>query len=378
MKEIMNSKNGRALALVGIAAALLALAACSSQPRTVSAAPEVVRGVQLATVQRAAIPDWVEAMGTLQAAQTTQLASQIMANVVEMRVKEGDRVRRGQVLVILDGAQPRAAVEQATAAEHAAQQEIAAADSEYALAQATLKRYQDLYDKKSISPQEFDEVKARQQAAAARDQLAQAGLAQAQAALTQAQTTLSYTQVRAPFDGVVTEKRADPGTLASPGMPLLTVEDQRRFRLEASVDEGDIHLIKLGQAVPVALDSLPGAQLQGRVAQIVPAADPASRSFIVKVELPSDSRLRSGLFGRAHIPRGQRQAILVARSAVVERGQLQGVYVVGEDQVATLRYITLGQTAGEQVEALSGLQAAERVVVVPGDRDLGGKRVESN
>ena len=378
MKEIMNSKNGRALALVGIAAALLALAACSSQPRTVSAAPEVVRGVQLATVQRAAIPDWVEAMGTLQAAQTTQLASQIMANVVEMRVKEGDRVRRGQVLVILDGAQPRAAVEQATAAEHAAQQEIAAADSEYALAQATLKRYQDLYDKKSISPQEFDEVKARQQAAAARDQLAQAGLAQAQAALTQAQTTLSYTQVRAPFDGVVTEKRADPGTLASPGMPLLTVEDQRRFRLEASVDEGDIHLIKLGQAVPVALDSLPGAQLQGRVAQIVPAADPASRRFIVKVELPSDSRLRSGLFGRAHIPRGQRQAILVARSAVVERGQLQGVYVVGEDQVATLRYITLGQTAGEQVEALSGLQAAERVVVVPGDRDLGGKRVESN
>ncbi|HSB75537.1 MAG TPA: efflux RND transporter periplasmic adaptor subunit, partial [Terriglobales bacterium] len=256
----MNSKNGRALALVGIAAALLALAACSSQPRTVSAAPEVVRGVQLATVQRAAIPDWVEAMGTLQAAQTTQLASQIMANVVEMRVKEGDRVRRGQVLVILDGAQPRAAVEQATAAEHAAQQEIAAADSEYALAQATLKRYQDLYDKKSISPQEFDEVKARQQAAAARDQLAQAGLAQAQAALTQAQTTLSYTQVRAPFDGVVTEKRADPGTLASPGMPLLTVEDQRRFRLEASVDEGDIHLVKLGQAVPVELDSLPGAQ----------------------------------------------------------------------------------------------------------------------
>ena len=368
----------RALAPAAIFATLLLLAACSSQPRTVSAAPEVVRGVQLVTVQRAAIPDWVEAVGTLQAAQTSQLASQLMANIVEVRAKEGDRVRRGQVLALLDDAQPRAAVERAAAAEHAAQQEIVAADSDYGLAQATLKRYQDLYDKTSISPQEFDEVKSREQAAAARAQLANAGLAQAQAALTQAQTTLSYTQVRAPFDGVVTEKRVDPGTLASPGMPLLTVEDQRRFRLEASVDEGDIHLIKLGQAVPVTLDSLPGAQLQGRVAQIVPAADPASRSFIVKVELPSDSRLRSGLFGRARITRGQRQAILVARSAVVERGQLQAVYVVGEDQVATLRYITLGQSAGEQVEALSGLQAAERVVSAPGDRDLGGKRVEGN
>jgi RND family efflux transporter MFP subunit len=368
----------RALAPAAILAAMLALAACSSQPRTVSAAPEVIHGVQLLTVQKATIPDFVEAVGTLQAAQTSQLASQIMGNIVEMRVKEGDRVRHGEVLAMLEDAQPQAAVLRAQAAENAAQQEIVAADSDYGLAEATFKRYQDLYNKKSVSPQEFDEVKAREQAASARRALAQAGLAQAQAALTQAKTTLSYTRVLAPFDGVVTEKRADPGTLASPGMPLLVVEDQRRFRLEASVDEGDIHLVKLGQAVTVTLDSLPGAQFSGRVAQIVPAADPASRSFIVKVELPADSRLRSGLFGRAHIARGERQAILVPRSAVVERGQLEGVYVVGEDQLATLRYITLGNPVGEQVEALSGLQGGERVVAAPSDRDLAGKRVESN
>ncbi|HEV2115609.1 MAG TPA: efflux RND transporter periplasmic adaptor subunit, partial [Terriglobales bacterium] len=209
-------------------------------------------------------------------------------------------------------------------------------------------------------------------------QLARAGLAQAQATLTQAQTTLGYTRVRAPFDGVVTEKRADPGTLASPGMALLVVEDQRRFRLEASVDEGDIHLVKLGQGVPVTLDSLPGAHFSGRVAQIVPAADPASRSFVVKVELPADARLRSGLFGRAHIARGQRQAILLPRSAVLDRGQLQGIYVIGDDKVATLRYITLGKADGEQVEVLSGLEGGERVVAAPGNRELGGKRVETN
>jgi RND family efflux transporter MFP subunit len=365
-----------ALAPVATLAALLSLAACSSQPRTVSAAPEAVRGVQLLTAQRATVPDWLEAVGTLQAAQTSQLSAQIMGNIVEMRVKEGDRVQRGEVLAVLEDAQPQAAVQRATAAENAAQQEIVAADSDYSLADATFKRYQELYNKKSVSPQEFDEIKARQQAAAARRQLARAGLAQAQATLTQAQTMLSYTRVRAPFDSVVTEKRADPGTLASPGMVLLVVEDQRRFRLEASVDEGDIHLLKLGQAMPVTLDSLPGAQFSGRVAQIVPAADPASRSFMVKVELPADARLRSGLFGRARIARGQRQAILLPRSALLDRGQLQGVYVVGEDRVATLRYITLGKLSGEQVEVLSGLQGGERVVAAPGDRELGGKRVE--
>ena len=367
----------RASAPVAILA-LLALAACGSEPHTVAAAPEVVRGVQLLTIRQTTIPDTLDAVGTLQAAQTSQLSSQMMGNIVEMRVKEGDRVRRGEVLAVLEDAQPRAAVQQATAAENSAQQEIVAADSDYSLAEATFKRYQDLYIKKSVSPQEFDEIKAREQAASARRQLARAGLAQAQAVRAQAQTTLGYTRVRAPFDGMVTEKRADPGTLASPGMVLLVVEDQRRFRLEASVDEGDIGLVKLGQSVPVTLDSLPGVQFSGRAAQIVPAADPASRSFIVKVELPADARLRSGLFGRAHIARGQRQAILVLHSAVVERGQLQGVYVVGQDQVASLRYITLGQPVGEQVEALSGLQGGERVVAGPGDRELGGKRVESN
>ncbi|HKT69032.1 MAG TPA: biotin/lipoyl-binding protein, partial [Terriglobales bacterium] len=138
-----------ALALMGLS--LFALAACSSEPRTVSAAPEVVHGVQLFTVQHATIPDTLDAVGTLQAAQTSQLASQIMGNIVEMRVKEGDRIRRGEVLAVLEDAQPQAAVKQATAAESGAQQEIVAADSDYALAEATFKRYQDLYSKKSVS-----------------------------------------------------------------------------------------------------------------------------------------------------------------------------------------------------------------------------------
>jgi multidrug efflux pump subunit AcrA (membrane-fusion protein) len=117
-------------------------------------------------------------------------------------------------------------------------------------------------------------------------------------------------------------------------------------------------------------------QQRGKVVQIVPAADSGSRSFLVKIELPADTRLRSGLFGRAEFSRGNRSSLLIPQTAVVERGQLQGVYVLGQDRIANLRYVTLGKSAGSVVEVLAGLQEGERLVAKPGERDLGGKRIE--
>ena len=111
------------------------------------------------------------------------------------------------------------------------------------------------------------------------------------------------------------------------------------------------------------------------MAQIVPAADPASRSFLVKIELPADARLRSGLFGRARFPRGARSALLIPRATIVERGQLRGVFVIDANQIAQLRYVTLGKASGEKVEVLSGLQEGEKLVAAPGDRELGGKQI---
>jgi RND family efflux transporter MFP subunit len=325
--------------------------------------------------QGTTIPDSLEAVGTVRAAQTAQIASQTTGNIVEMRAQEGDRVQSGQILAVIDDSQPRAAAEQAAAAVTAAQKEVSSAESDLALAQSTLKRYQQLYDKKSISPQEFDEIKTRSQAAESRRDMARAGEAQAAAALTQSRTSLANTQVRAPFAGAVTEKKADSGTFASPGMPLFTLEDTRSYRLEAMVDESDIRLVRVGEAVPVLLDSLQSAEFRGRVAQIVPAADPASRNFLVKIELPADARLRSGLFGRARFPHGARSALLIPRTTIVERGQLRGVFVIDANQVAQLRYVTLGKPFGEQVEVLSGLQQGEKLVAAPGDRDLGGKQI---
>ena len=205
--------------------------------------------------------------------------------------------------------------------------------------------------------------------------MARAGLAQASAALAQARTSLGYTRIRAPFAGVVTERRADPGTLASPGMPILTLEDTRNYRLEVAVDESDVRLVHLGQSASVNIDALGKAEIAGRVVQVVPAADPGSRSFLVKIELPKDAHLRSGLFGRAQFARGERSALLIPRLAVVERGQLQGVYVLDSEQIAGLHYVTLGRTSGQQLEVLSGLEGGEEIVAAPDERELAGKRI---
>jgi len=353
------------------------LSGCSSERQLTPTAPETIRNVAVFAVQRADVPDLLESAGTVRAVETTELASQMMGNIVELRVHEGDRVRRGQVLAVIDDAQPRAAVERATSAVNAAEQEVAASDSDLTLAQSTLNRYQNLYDKKSVSPQEFDEVKARYQAALAHRDEALAGQSQAKAGLAQARASLSYTRILAPFDGVITEKKADAGTLASPGLPIFTVEGLGRYRLEAAVNENDLRYVRMGEQVPVVVDALDSTGLRGKVVQIVPAADPGSRSFLVKIELPADVRLRSGLFGRAQFSRGERSSLLIPQSAVVERGQLQGVYVLGQNKAASLRYVTLGKKSGTQVEVLAGLQEGERLVTKPGELDLNGKRIEA-
>lgn len=376
-----NYATTRAIKILSIASLLFVLTVvligCSGERQTTSAAPEIASNVAVISAQTAAVPDVVEAVGTVRAAETSVLAAQMMGNVIQMRAREGDRVQRGQLLAVLDDAQPRATLDQATAAGLASQQEITASDSDFTLAEATFKRYQALYENKSVSPQEFDEIKARYQATQARREMARAGQAQAKAALQQARTALSYTRILAPFDGLVTEKTAEVGALASPGMPIFRIEDTRHYRLEATVNESDLRFVRIGQQLSVQIDALGDRDLKGKVVEIVPAADPGSRTFLVKVELPPDPGLRSGLFGRARVPRGERSALLIPRTAVIERGQLQGIYVLDANRIAGLRYITLGKPMAANIEVLAGLQSGETVIADPSGRELSGKRIES-
>ena len=360
------------------AGALLAGAtvSCGPERKGASASTETVRDVALTVSEKTLVPDVFEATGTVQAAQTVVMSAEMTGYVRSVRVREGDRVKRGETLVTIDDAQARAAVDQAQAALAMAVHESAAADSQASLAEVTLKRYQSLYEKKSVSPQEFDEVRTRLQEATARRELAASSRARAEAALQQVKTVASHAQVRAPFDGVVTARSAEPGMLAAPGLPLVTVESAGQYRLEATVNESDLKFVKRGQTAPVMIEAAGQTAIRGKVVEIVPAADASSRSFTIKIGLPASPVLRSGLFGRAQFSRGERKAVMVPQSAVLTRGQLNGVYVVGQDRVASLRYVTVGRAGRGVVEVLSGLDGGEQIAAAPGDRELGGKRIE--
>ncbi len=355
----------------------IGMVSCSSKNAATPATPKMVQGVALIQVHPQAVPGLLQVTGTVQAAETAQIAPQVMGTITAVNVTEGSRVAAGQVLARINAAQPQAGLEQAQASLSAAKHEVAAAESGQSLAASTMQRYELLHQRKAVSAQEYDEVRQQLQAASARLDVARANEAQARAAVSQAETTLAFTQIRAPFSGIVTKRLVDPGAMASPGGALFILESTGRYHLEVSVDEGSVPLLRQGESVPVEIDAIAQKNLVGKIAQIYPAADVDSRSFTVKIELPRDAALRSGLFGRANFIYGQRISILIPQKAVVHQGDLASIYVVGANNIALLRYVTLGRQLGDQVEVLSGLSADETIVAAPNGRELGGRWVEA-
>jgi RND family efflux transporter MFP subunit len=326
--------------------------------------------------QQEQIPLNIRSTGTIHARETAIVSAQVVGRIQQVLVREGDSVRAGQTLAVLDDAALRASVDQAQAGVKAAQQEQVAAQTDAKLAASTLDRYRQLQAEKSVSPQEMDEVAQRAAAASARLEAVRSQTDAARAQETGAHTMLGYTRLVAPFAGVVTARMADPGTLASPGVPLLQVDQAGVLQLQATVDESAIATVRKGIKIQVAIDGASSADITGTVAEIDPAADTASHSFTVKIDLPSSSRLRAGMYGTAEFAKGVRHAIVIPHSAVVSRGSLVCAYVLDAQGIAQLRYLTLGAAQGNLVEVLSGVSPGERLVDDPADRDIAGKRIE--
>ncbi len=383
-----------------LAAALLALvtapSGCGGPAQQSPQAPDTIRGLRVETVRMQNLPDEIEAPGSVAAVATAQVAARAMGTVTQVAEREGDRVQRGQLLVQLDEREliarrdaARAALREAQASGEEAAQALTAAQAQADVARKTYERFVYLREQKSVSPQEFDEVEAKNRAAQAgleqaqaRQQQAQAMLARAQSEVAAAEAVAGYARIVAPFDGIVVRRTVEPGSMIAPGTPLLVIEDSSRYRLEVTVDASDAARVRRGTRARVRLDALPGRDLQGRVAELEAGADATSHTVAVRINLPRDPAIRSGLFGRAWFARGQRRALVVPRTAVVERGQLRGVYTVDAGQTARLRLVTLGQAfpgaGGERVEILSGLSEGDRIVAEPGDQELDGKKLETS
>ena len=360
---------------LGLAALIVTpVLGCKSSATVHSAAIESVsaRVVESTEVQ---LPVAIQATGTLHAHQSTTLSAQVMGRVKQVLVREGDSVRAGQTLVVLDGAALRSAYDQSDAAVKAQEKQQAAAESNAALAASTLARYQQLQAQKSVSPQEMDEVTRRAEAAQAQLEAMRAQTEAMKSQRTGAGAMLGYSKIVAPFTGIITARIVDPGALASPGVPLVQIDSSGPPELDTSVDESAIASVHPGMHIAVSAGRS-ATDFGGTVAEIVPAADAASHSFTVKINLPRSKVVRACMYATAAIPTGTRQAILAPRSAIVFRGSLACAYVLDQDKIAQLHYLTLGGAHGSQVEVLSGVSGNEKLVDHPGDGDFAGKRIE--
>jgi len=330
---------------------VLLLAGCGSkeEPATtvVSAAPQKTIQAAVVEVASTSVPIRVEVTGQVAPISQATLSSRIQGTIDKLLVREGTQVSKGQLLIQLDSRDLQA--------------DLARANAEVENAKLHLDRMNQLYAQDAVSKQEMENATRAYRVAEANRKAVEA--------------QLSYTAVRAPFVGVITEKKAEAGELASPGQPLLKIEDPWRLRLEATVAEGDLKSVSRGEKIPVVIDALGGQALTGIVSQILPAGDPQTHTFIVKVDLPKTVGLKAGMFGRFQLDKGVTQTILVPSTAVVERGELTSLFVVGEDRIARIRWVKLGRRFEKDVEVLSGINMGERVLM-DGHRGVDGAAVE--
>ena len=341
----------------------LLLAGCQERvgPGAVELKRPEVRGVTLAAVGFAQVDSYYETSGTVKAKTTSVIASRTMGTVTSVKVKGGARVKAGDLLLVLDD---RAAAQRVAAAEagtREAQTALESAAQDKSLAEITRERYRNLYQEKAVTRQEMDQIETQGKVAGLHYERAGETVSRAKALLEEARIHEGFTRIRAQEAGVVTEKRIEEGSLATPGTPLMTIEDTSGFRLEAYVDERLSGRVKVGTPVVVVFES-PALRIPGTIGEVFPSVDPATRTFLIKIGLGAPS-LKSGLFGRVLILEGRKEILLIPQGAVVEKGQLTGVYAVDDRGIMTYRLIRRGRSHGEKVEVLSGLKAGDRIAV---------------
>ena len=383
----------RLIGIVALSVVAGGLSACGrGEDRPQAKAGEPIP-VTVAPVTAIDTTERLEAGGVVAARESASLSSRIVATIAGIRVKAGDRVHAGDVLITLDArdatehtGQARASAVVAEKALTHARTERSAVEAEHRLAVAWQKRIATLHARNSATDQERDEAEARLSAAAARLAGTQAGiegadahLASARAAVGVATATESFTTVRAPFDGLVTERLIDPGNLAAPGIPLLRMESDGERQVVIRVDEARAAYVRVSDQVTVLIDAAAeqGADdkgLEGVVAEVARAVGADQRAFTVKVSLPSSVTARTGSFARVVFRGAPRRALLVPAHAIQRHGQVLSVYVV-QDGVARLRLIRVGTSSSEGVEVLAGLDAGESIVVSPLTRLVDGANV---
>ena len=321
---------GKIISAVGVS---LLFVGCGKQSERIEPQPLPTASVRVQTIESKSRVASEDVVGTVRAKLRSVIEAKVSGRIERLLVVPGQAVKSNELLVAIDAKEVQARYDQAVALREQAEND--------------LQRLTRLFEQKILSQAEFDNAQARARIAVA--------------AVTETETMLGYTKVGAPFAGVITRKHADVGDLATPGKPLLEMEDSTALRLEADVPEAIVGKLKLGDHYPVRISAIE-KELDGTVSEISPAADPNSRTFLVKLDLPGTTGLRAGQFGRVAMPVGETTALRVPLTAIVQRGQMEMVFVA-KDNKAQLRLVKTGKRIGGEVELVSGMEAGEKIVV---------------
>lgn len=307
--------------------------------------------VEMQTVEATPTPVYVTLPGTVMSAERVQVASRLMGYVHELQVHEGQQVRRGQRLLLIDPIDIEGGIGRAEAGLAQARAALNDARRDY-------ERFAALYREEAIPQAQYQKYKLAYD-------IAQSQYAAAQTALKTAKGQLRYAELSAPIDGVVVSKMTDNGQLASPGHPLLVIQGHRHLQVETQADARAYAHLQLGQTLPLEVDGpdFRHLRLEGRVERMVDAADPVTHTHLVKIALAEQAPVRSGAFARVFVPVGERPVIRVPVTALHTRAGIHGVFVVDAQDTSRFRRVRRGLTQDGRVAVLAGLVAGERIVV---------------
>lgn len=337
---------------------------CGDHQDTTGQTAAVVRTVaaDVQTVQPSALSVRIEMPGTVMSEDQVQVASRLMGYIRSIKVEEGQSVKAGQLLFVVDPTDIQGQVSQARAG--LAQAEAALAD-----AKIDYERFGALYQEQAIPKLQWDKIRLQHQ-------VAEQQVAAARAGLNLASSQMRYASVVAPISGVVTQKMANAGDLAAPGRPVLVIEGLKKLQVRTEVSSDVYARIKPGEKVSIVRDGdADQAPVEGVIAQIVPAADPVSHTHLVKVDLPAGAHLSSGNYVRVGFAVGSRDGIRIPAAAVTERAGITGVFAVDAQGVARYRMVRTGARESGLVEIQSGLNPGDKVAVTHVDQLENGAKV---
>ncbi|MCF1715333.1 efflux RND transporter periplasmic adaptor subunit [Flavihumibacter sp. RY-1] len=334
---------------------MLLLAACSSDEhqQAVEKKPAPI-AVELSSPVVSGTGNIV-ASGKVEAIQTAYISTRLMGVITSLPVKLGDRVQKGQVLAVIssDDLKAKRAQTDAMISEAEANLENAARD---------LERFTVLHQKQSASAKELENITLQYNAARARAEAARQMKNEVTA-------LMGYATLKAPFSGIVTQKNAEAGSMASPGMPLLAIEQGSAMQIVAAIPESEIKRVEKGATARIEIKSSDKI-FSGKISEINPSSQFTGGQYLVKISIPEGEQkgVYSGMYVNVNIPlktsdAGKTGAILVPKSSLVERDQLYGIYTISNNSTALLRQVRLGKTVGDQVEIISGLGSEETFIL---------------